>query len=70
MCASIKTYILTLVPVSVFLKEAVFLCANKTVTEGMDCNIYTPQILLALKKGEKGQVFPDEESFGILASLQ
>lgn len=47
MCANIKTYILTLVPVSVFLKEAVFICANKTVTEGMDCNIYTPQFLLA-----------------------
>lgn len=54
MCVNIKTYILTLVPVSVFLKEAVFICANKTVTEGMDCNIYTPQFLLALKKRGKG----------------
>lgn len=54
MCANIKTYILTLVPASAFLKEAVFICANKTGTEGMDCNIYTPQFLLALKKRGKG----------------
>lgn len=54
MCANTKTYILTLVPVSVFLKEAVFICANKTVTEGMGCSVYTPQFLLALKKREKG----------------
>lgn len=46
-CADIKTYILTLLPVSVFLKEAIFIYANKTVTEGMDCNIFTPQSLLA-----------------------
>lgn len=54
MCANTKTYILTLVPVSVFLKEAVFICANKTVTEGMGCSVYTPQFLLALKKRGKG----------------
>lgn len=53
-CANIKTYILTLVPVSVFLKEAIFIYANKTVTEGMDCNIFIPQFLLALKKRGKG----------------
>lgn len=74
MCTNIKTYILTLVPVPVFLKEAIFIYANKTVIEGIGCNIFTPQSLLALKKKkkwEKEQVSADvDERFGILASLQ
>lgn len=50
MSTNIKTYILILVPAPVFLKETIFIYANKTVTEGIDCNIFTPQSLLAFKK--------------------
>lgn len=69
MCPNTKTYILPLVPVSVFLKVALFIYANKTVREHMDCNIFTPQFLLDMKKEEK--VFTNvDESFGISSSLQ